>query len=378
MAQSESDIRLKKESEQLNLILSLMAEGLVVVHGGGAIALANQAAGVLVRIAPEDTVGELFESLFPFVYDNGGEEEKCHPVKDAIKNEKIISIQITDDWYLKRHDGTRIPIGMTVTPFISQEQPYAIVLMRDITEEKDIDRAKTEFVSLASHQLKTPLSAINWFTEMVLAGDAGHIKRKQRDYLEEVAHSANRMTKLVNELLNVSRLELGTFIVEPEETDLSTVVEDVIKELQPLISEKQITVDEYYEEGLPKIAVDSTLTRIIFQNLISNAVKYTLTRGNVRISITTKDPDMIIEITDTGLGIPEEQQERIFSKFFRADNAIASEQEGTGLGLYILKAIMEETNGTITFSSVEGEGTTFTVTIPLTGMPQKKGKRRLA
>lgn len=374
---SANDIRLKKESEQLNLILSLMAEGLIVVHGGGAIALMNQTAGVLSRTAPEDGVGELFSSIFPFVFDEGAGEEPRFPVKDALEKETIVRIRLTDDWFVKRPDGTRFPVAMTVTPFISEEQPYAIVLLHDVTQEKEVDRAKTEFVSLASHQLKTPLSAINWFSEMLLSGDAGRIKKKQREYVEEVAKGAERMTKLVNELLNVSRLELGTFIVEPEEVDLRTIVQDVLRELAPRIKQKGHTIQESYPGELPQIAVDTTLTRIVFQNLLSNAVKYTPDGGTVRVSIQVSQPDMVITVEDNGLGIPTSQQEKIFTKFYRADNAIESEQEGTGLGLYILKAIMEETNGTIGFTSREGQGTTFRVTIPLEGMPEKKGTRQL-
>ena len=367
----------QNESEQLSLILSLMAEGLLVVHSAGAMGLVNQSAGVLIRTAPDELVGELFSEHFSFVFDDGSGQTEKLPVREAIEQDTIIRIRMTDNWYLKRKDGTRIPIGMTVTPFTSKEQRYAIVVLRDITQEKEVDRAKTEFVSLASHQLKTPLSAINWFSEMLLSGDAGHIWKKQREYIEEISSGAERMTRLVNELLNVSRLELGTFIVEPEETDLREIAADVLRELAPKIHEKGHNIEEVYPGDLQKVAVDTTLTRIVFQNLLSNAVKYTPPKGTVRVSIQPEPPDMVVRISDSGMGIPLEQQEKIFTKFYRADNAIESEQEGTGLGLYILKAIMEETNGDISFTSREGKGTTFTVRIPLAGMPQKKGTRKL-
>lgn len=375
---SSDDIRLKKESEQLHLILSLMAEGLIVVHSGGAIALVNQAAGVLSRKAPDEAIGELFEDIFPIVEDTGSGEVQQHPTLRAIEEETVIRVHVTDNWYVKQPDGSRFPVGMTVTPFRSEGQKYAIVLIRDITHEKDIDRAKTEFVSLASHQLKTPLSSINWFTEMLLAGDAGRLKAKQREYLTEVAQSSKRMTALVNELLNVSRLELGTFIIQPELTDLAALADNVVHELMPKITKKKQTLTKHYQEELPKIRVDLTLTRMIFQNLLSNAVKYTPEGGSIDLSIATDERNIIITIADTGLGIPQKQQENVFVKFFRADNALASEQEGTGLGLYIIKAIIVESGGTIDFVSKENEGTTFTVTIPLSGMLMKKGSRSIS
>jgi PAS domain S-box-containing protein len=377
--QENAEIRAQhvRETEQLNLVLSLMGEGLVIVHEGGAIALANQAAGVLVRTAPEEIVGELFTELFPFVYNDGATDTPRNPAEEALEQDTIVRVRLNDDWYCMSKDGQRFPVTLSATPFAVEDQRYVIVLFHDVTQEKEIDKAKTEFVSLASHQLKTPLSSINWFTEMLLAGDAGHLRKKQREYLKEIVSSSTRMTRLVNELLNVSRLELGTFLVEPEATVLPDIARDVLKELTSQINEKGHTITEEYQEGLPQVAVDRTLTRMILQNLISNAVKYTPDHGNVRVSMRKDEPNLVIEIADSGLGIPAAQQEKIFTKFFRADNAIASEMEGTGLGLYILKAILEQTKGSIRFTSEEGKGTTFIVTIPLTGMPEKKGTRKL-
>lgn len=377
-SENPEDIRLKQESEQLNLVLSLMGEGLAVVHSGGAIARMNQAAGVLVRIAPDDAVGELFTTVFPVVRDRGDGEEEFGPVSDALEQDTIIRIRLIDDTYIKLRDGSRFPVSLTVTPFTSGRQHYAIVLLQDITQEKAVDRAKTEFVSLASHQLKTPLSAINWFTEMILTGDAGRLKKKQRDYLEEVAHSAVRMTQLVNSLLNLSRLELGTFIIDPELSDLSDIAQETLQELAPEIQNKRHRIIEQYDTNVPKVMVDMTLTRMIFQNLISNAVKYTPTGGEIKIHIGVEDQDVVISITDNGLGIPKEQQGRLFTKFFRADNAMSSDTEGSGLGLYLIKSVIEAVKGTITFTSTENKGATFRVTIPLAGMPAKRGTRSLS
>jgi PAS domain S-box-containing protein len=270
-----------------------------------------------------------------------------------------------------------------VSPVLDSDNniQFFVGIERDITKAKEVDQAKTEFVSLASHQLRTPLSAINWYTEMLLAGDAGDITTDQESYLKEIYNGSQRMVDLVNALLNVSRLELGTFIVEPTEGSLQEIADDVLKELenQTIAKKQQIVKD--YDTGIPKIMIDTKLTRIVFQNLLSNAVKYTPEEGKVTVSIIT-NPDnhkeVLIKVKDTGYGIPKYQQDKIFSKLFRADNIKKMETEGTGLGVYIIKQIIDNAGGKIWFESEENKGSTFYVTIPLSGMVKKAGSRELS
>ncbi len=247
----------------------------------------------------------------------------------------------------------------------------------DITKEKEIDQAKTEFVSLASHQLRTPLSTIGWYSEMLLAEDVGKLNAEQKSYLEEVYKGNQRMVGLVNALLNVSRIDLGTFAVEPKPTDLREVATIHIKELTPQIEAKKIIFKQDFVADLPIINVDPKLMGIIFQNLLSNAVKYTPEGGTVTCSLTVKNKDILIAVGDTGYGIPTAQQDKIFTKLFRADNVRRKETEGTGLGLYIVKAIVDQSAGKTWFESVEDKGTTFYVSLPLKGMKSKQGNKEL-
>lgn len=258
----------------------------------------------------------------------------------------------------------------------------------DITHEQEVDRAKTEFVSLASHQLRTPLSSINWYTEMLLAGDAGEINEEQKKYLTEVAVGNQRMVDLVDSLLNVSRLDLGTFIIEPEPIDVVDTSKSIIKELSPLIKEKKLKFKDKYSD-IPPFNADRKLFRMIFQNLISNAVKYTPSGKEIKVSVEVKntgdifghkelkEDSLVIFVKDTGIGVPDGQKEKIFSKMFRADNARESETEGTGLGLYIIKSIIDKSGGEIWFESKENEGTTFYVSLPKDGMVKKDGTKKL-
>lgn len=240
-----------------------------------------------------------------------------------------------------------------------------LVTMVDITERKKIDKAKTEFVSLASHQLRTPLSAIKWYTELLLSGSRGELNDKQDEYLNKVYDGNERMIELVNTLLNVSRLELGTLITEKKLVVLAEVVESVYEELLPKIEMKELNVIKEYDPSLEQIYTDGRMFRMIIQNLLSNSVKYTLEKGEVRITLKNINDKLHITVVDTGIGIPKNQQSQIFSKMFRADNAAGMQSEGNGLGLYIVKLATVALGGSISFLSEENKGTTFTVILPL-------------
>ncbi|MFC1687349.1 ATP-binding protein [Patescibacteria group bacterium] len=279
----------------------------------------------------------------------------------------------------KKKNGQIYDAAVSAAPIMDDKGDVVFIvgIERDITKEKRVDQAKTEFVSLASHQLRTPLSAINWFAEMLIAGDAGKLNKQQKEYLKEIYDGNQRMVDLVNALLNVSRLELGTFMVEPVSTDIIKLAKSVLDELKPQIDEKRIKMKQENNTNIPKINVDPKLMRIVFQNLLSNAVKYTPQRGKVSITIDMNKKELKILVKDTGMGIPKSQHDRIFTKLFRADNVRESDTEGTGLGLYIVKAIIDQAKGKVWFESEEGQGTTFYVTLPLSGMKKKTGTKAL-
>ena len=213
---------------------------------------------------------------------------------------------------------------------------------------------------------------------MLLAGDAGPINDEQKLYLEEVYSGNKRMVNLVNALLNVSRIDLGTFSVDPVPTKITEIADSVLVELTSQIKERKQDVEIEYDTDIPELLFDPKLVRIILQNLLSNAVKYTPEKGRIRLGITREGKHLIcITVADTGYGIPRTQKSRIFSKLFRADNVMEKDTEGTGLGLYIVKSIVETTGGSIRFTSTENKGTTFYVTLPASGMQKKEGVKGL-
>ncbi len=246
---------------------------------------------------------------------------------------------------------------------------------------KRLERIKTEFVSVVSHQLRTPLTAMNWYLEMLMAGDAGKVTSQQKDYLEEIYRSSNRMVGLVNDLLNISRLESGRLRIAPEAVNIAELIQGIIKELEPLTRAKNCDVLFENIVKQPTVPVDPRLMRQVINNLLTNAIKYTDgKKRNCYLAVGLKEDsrNLLVTVADNGIGIPAAVQSRIFEKFVRADNAIKAEAEGSGLGLYIARMIMEASGGDISFKSKEGSGTTFTVRIPKAGMEKREGEKGLA
>ena len=253
-----------------------------------------------------------------------------------------------------------------------------IVVFRDVSKEYELDKAKTEFVSLASHQLRTPLSAINWYAEMLLDGTAGKMSKDANDYIREIYEGNQRMVELVNSLLDVSRLELGKLSNNAEPTDFIALVNSLEKELQTMIVSKKLSFSKKLPSKMNAVSADPKLLRMIVQNLLSNAVKYTPDNGTVSVQLRDANehdikksgrrvttPALFFSVADTGYGIPAAQQAKIFSKLFRADNVRTLDVEGTGLGLYIVKEVIKKLGGAVWFESKESVGTTFYVVLPL-------------
>jgi len=301
-----------------------------------------------------------------------------NPVTQTMRTNIRTSIASTDKMFYRKKDGTLLPISLTVSPILVDGIAVGIVgVFRDATEERDIDKAKSEFVSLASHQLKTPLTAINWYTEMLLEDEKKTLSKDQGSYVSEIHDASVRMSNLVNSLLNVSRLELGTFAIDPEMVNIQKVIDGVLKDQNQAFKAKKQKFTLSIDSKIPEVSIDTKLAHIIIQNLLSNASKYSPEESLITLDIKKDTKDIIITCTDNGFGIPRNQQDKIFQKLFRADNIQTMDVEGTGLGLYIIKTIADTSGCDISFVSEEGVGSTFVLRIPLSGMKGKKGVKKI-
>jgi PAS domain S-box-containing protein len=363
---------LAKDLKKFKLALDSSSDHIVITDSEGLVIYGNHVVEELTGYSLAEAMGKKAGTLWSYpmpteYYENLWKIIKTDkkPFYGELKN--------------KKKNGQVYEARLDISPVLNDkgEAEFFIGVERDITHEKMVDQAKTEFVSLASHQLRTPLSSVNWYAEMLLAGDGGALNPEQTTFVQEIYTGNQRMVELVNALLNVSRLELGTFAVEPEPMDVIETANSVINELKPSILKKKLKIDFKHRKDIPIVKADPKLLRIVLQNLMSNAVKYTPDKGSISLEISKNSKDLLITITDTGYGIPQTDQPRIFEKLFRAQNVREKDTEGTGLGLYIIKSIIEQANGKVSFKSQENKGTTFYINIPLTGMRKKTGTKKL-
>jgi signal transduction histidine kinase/DNA-binding response OmpR family regulator len=240
-----------------------------------------------------------------------------------------------------------------------------LFIFRDVTHEREVDRMKTEFVALVSHELRTPLTSIKGFTDLVLDGDAGEIEDEAREYLEIVKSNADRLVALVNDLLDISRLESGRVQLKLEDVDLAEVVAIVTRTLSEMISAKHQSLAVDVDPALPPVRADRDKTIQVVTNYLSNAYKYTPAGGDIRAKVSRDGTHARVAVTDTGYGIAPEDQERLFTRFYRVDNSDTREIGGTGLGLSIVKAFVELQGGEVGVESERGKGSTFSFTVPL-------------
>jgi len=366
-----------EEKEKIYTILHSIGDGVFVVDKDLKVILTNYMVEKISGFSSGEILGRKYSDVLNFIRESDKKKIKNDFIKESMEKERIE--KMPDNTMLIRKNGEIIPVADSVAPIRNKDKEVigCVVVFRDITKDYQIDKAKTEFVSLASHQLRTPLSAINWYAEMLLSGDAGKLNKDQKSFVNEIYIGNQRMVELVNALLNVSRIELGTLAIDPKIIDFKEISKNVIKELKEEIKRRNIEVRENYSRGLPKIKADPNLSRIILQNIITNAIKYTPEKGTVNVLLKKDKDNLIIQISDTGYGIPKDQQDKIFQKLFRADNVREKDTGGTGLGLYLVKSILDQSGGKVWFESKENKGTTFFVHIPLSGMKKKEGSKTL-
>ncbi len=351
---------------RLSVLLERLPAGVVMFESDGRKTAAANANMEKILGRPIDPTLALED--YPRTYALTTDTGQPYPVSDLPVTAALAGIEAPpkSGIVVVRPDGTKVILRAAAAPIRdgNEDVVAAVLVLEDMTKEYEIDRMKSEFVSLASHQLKTPLTTIRWSAENLLAGEKGPLTKDQTAAIAEIHAFAERLSGLVADILNVSHIETGRkFSLNPKPTDIVPVLRDAVQETSDAAAKKgiRIVVDRIPEQFMRM--ADTNKIKEVFLNLIGNAIKYTPVGGVVEVFIERIGDEDVVAVRDEGIGIPKEEQSRIFERFYRASN-VESDIEGTGLGLYIAKAIIERHSGRIWFDSAEGNGTTFHVALP--------------
>lgn len=239
-------------------------------------------------------------------------------------------------------------------------------VIRSVERVAEASRMKSEFISIASHELKTPLSAIKWAIDLLLSYKKQGFSEEQTEYLRAINENNERLIKLTSDLLDVSRIESGKFVLNPRQESIVSVIGGLVKEFQRAAASLNISLTfSPPAEEIPLIYFDPDRIKIVLERLINNAIKYIKDKGNVNLSVARDGNKIIVRVKDTGVGIPQHDQPLIFNKFYRSSNKLLYQTQGAGLGLFIARAFIESSGGKIGFESDEKTGSIFWFSLPI-------------
>ncbi len=241
----------------------------------------------------------------------------------------------------------------------------AFTITRSFEKLAEASRMKSEFISIVTHQLRAPLSNLRWTLEILMAGRVNSVSEKQLEYFKVLKENSDRMRRLIEDLLIVSRIETAKLPLRKQELSLEELIEELIRKFEPLARVSNVEISFEREKELPRIFTDPSQIKLAVENLLDNAIRYIKDKGKVLIKLKKQGKNLYFEINDNGVGIPKEDQKYVFQKFFRSENILKYQTQGTGLGLYITKSIIERLSGKIGFTSEENKGSTFWFTLPI-------------
>ena len=344
---------LRLEQQKMVSMINSLHEGLIFYDLKGKITAFNLRSEELLWLNGKEIIGKYIsqKTRKESVY-----WENLYNIKNLVQREFGIKEYTTKGPHKVILEITYVPVRD------GYKKIGAMHVLRDITREKEIELLKSKFISTASHQMRTPLSGMKWAIDILRKGDAGDLNTEQKELTDKLFLTTDNLIRLINDMLDVTRIEEGKTGYNFVLGDLEKLVEKVIDDLNMNIRKKEIALTfKKQKQPLPKIAFDSDKLDIAVKNVIDNAIKYTRPNGNVAIELQAGKNSLLLTIKDDGIGIPKKDQKFIFVKFFRAENAIKFQTEGSGLGLYIAKSIMDKHNSIITFESEENKGAIFTL-----------------
>lgn len=344
-------------------IFSSIGDGAIVTDERGHIAKVNQAALDLLGLSEKEVLHAWYPAVMSVVDDHGEEVRRIdQPIVKAFLSGKPVS----ERSYYKRKDGTILPVLVTVSPIIFDGKPIgAVQVFKDYTAEHAIDQMKTDFISIASHQLRTPATGVRQYIAMLLDGYAGDLDEEQCALLKKAFESNDRQLQIVEDLLQVAHIDSGQVHLLLEQTDVTALVRDIIAEQQAKFDSKQQPVIFKTPKRPIMLDIDRARLRMALENIIDNAHKYTPEQKSITISLSATTKSARITVHDEGIGIRPGDLQRIFQKFSRLEQESSLSVSGTGLGLYWANKIIELHGGKIRLDSTYRKGSTFTVQLPL-------------
>jgi len=350
----------------LDTIINGVDDGIFVVDKDLKITLFNKKAVDISGFSSDEVLNHPYYEVLNFVFEE--DEKNTNDFIKKVFTEGMVEETIKNTILFKK-DKTRINVSYGANP-VKDEKGITvgcIVAFRDVTKETEVDKKKTEFISIASHNLKTPLSIIKWISEFLLDKKIQKSDAEKEEYLNDIYLTNKRMIRLVENLINIFHIETGDgFTIKKTSVDIVKLIDISIEDNQQLAKSKNINLVK--SEGINGeilIEIDEGKIKQVFNNLIDNAINYSPDGSTVNIDLIKKEKEIDFVVSDSGIGILKEQQGRVYEKFFRGDNAIEKETSGTGLGLYISKKIVEGHGGSIRFESESGISTKFYVSLPI-------------
>jgi two-component system phosphate regulon sensor histidine kinase PhoR len=342
------------------LFLSI-GDGTIATDEFGKIERVNKVTLSILGFEEDELIGRVFTDVI-VATDASGKiiPEEDRPITLAHKRNRTVTRRC---FYVCKN-GRRIPVAVTVSPILlNKTQVGSVEVFRDISEEVELDAIKSDFISIASHELRTPATAVKTYLGMLLEGYAGRIPASQKDFLKMAYESNERQISILNDLLYVAKTESTAVRLKKKKVNFADLVNDVVAGYDETIHERRQNLAVDVEDPID-ILVDPAFMRIVTENLLSNASKYTQKGGNVTVHLADKHDHIELEVGDNGVGIEAKHMDKLFKKFSRIDNSMSTEVGGSGIGLYLTKQMIDLHNGKITVKSKPGKGTVFTVKLP--------------
>ena len=362
--------KLTEEEKKMTAIVNSIAEGLILVDSNNRVLHINPAAERLLNISADSIDKDITEIIqndeLIHIFEEDQRQILQHKPTDQIpsKNE---GINLISEVTLARYDE-KLVLRIIASPFLNENGLIlgTVYLFDDITREKEIDQMKSDFISLVSHELRTPLTSIIGFVSFILDGKAGAINDRQRNSLARVQRQSKRLAALINDLLDISRIESGRIQMDQAPISLLEIVTQRIEEIRPQADEKSIRLALTAPESAPNILGDEARMGQVFTNLVGNAIKFTPDNGEVNVKVEADGNLLHVEVIDTGPGIPPEERQKIFDKFYQLSDISTRQQGGSGLGLSISKSIVEAHGGKLWIDDGnQGKGSNFQFVLPL-------------